>query len=168
MKYNKKRGGKLMLKNKFYTVADVASITGLTQRTIRNYIKDNTLHGQKIGVQWRFTEEDIKRLFKETDESLKLFSLESNPASDFILDTSKDEPCSCMILDFPDLEDVQIKKMNQTIKQLKREQTDNKDIIKKIDIEYAVIKDEGFYRVVCKGRMAEVLQVVELLKGSIR
>lgn len=52
-----------MLDEKLYTVADVAEITGLTSRTIRNYLKDGTLRGQKIGVQWRFTEEEIKKLF---------------------------------------------------------------------------------------------------------
>lgn len=52
-----------MLDEKLYTVADVAEVTGLTSRTIRNYLKDGTLRGQKIGVQWRFTEEEIRKLF---------------------------------------------------------------------------------------------------------
>ncbi len=48
---------------KMYTVADVASITGMTSRTIRNYLKDGSLTGVKIGVQWRFTEDEISKLF---------------------------------------------------------------------------------------------------------
>ena len=52
-----------MLDEKLYTVADVAQVTGMTSRTIRNYLKDGTLTGQKIGVQWRFTEDEIKKLF---------------------------------------------------------------------------------------------------------
>lgn len=48
---------------KLYTAEDVAQITGLTLRTIRNYIKDGRLKGRRIGVQWRFTEEDIRALF---------------------------------------------------------------------------------------------------------
>ena len=56
-----------MLEQKLYTVADVAELTGLTSRTIRNYLKDGTLRGRKIGVQWRFTEDDINRLFSEVD-----------------------------------------------------------------------------------------------------
>ncbi len=47
----------------YYTVEDVAKITGLSTRTIRNYLKDGKLQGKKIGVQWRFTEENIKNLF---------------------------------------------------------------------------------------------------------
>lgn len=52
-----------MLEEKFYTVADVAQVTGLTDRTIRNYLKDGTLMGSKIGVQWRFTEDEVRKLF---------------------------------------------------------------------------------------------------------
>ena len=48
-----------MLDEKLYTVADVARVTGMTSRTIRNYLKDGTLTGQKIGVQWRFTEDEV-------------------------------------------------------------------------------------------------------------
>jgi len=47
---------------KLYTVEDIATMTSLTSRTIRNYIKDGLLKGRKIGGQWRFTEEDVKNL----------------------------------------------------------------------------------------------------------
>lgn len=60
-----------MLEEKLYTVADVANVTGLTSRTIRNYLKDGTLTGAKIGVQWRFTEEEVKRLFMKQVPGLK-------------------------------------------------------------------------------------------------
>jgi len=48
---------------KLYTVEDIAKMTGFTSRTIRNYLKDGSLQGRKIGGQWRFTMENIKRLF---------------------------------------------------------------------------------------------------------
>ena len=48
---------------KLYTAEDVAQITGLTLRTIRNYIKSGRLKGHRVGVQWRFTEADIQALF---------------------------------------------------------------------------------------------------------
>lgn len=40
-------------------------MTGLTERTIRNYLKNGKLQGKQIGAQWRFTEDDIKRLFED-------------------------------------------------------------------------------------------------------
>ena len=48
---------------KFYTIQDVADMTILTSRTIRNYLKDGILEGKKIGGQWRFTKKDIENLF---------------------------------------------------------------------------------------------------------
>lgn len=51
---------------KLYTVEDIAKMTRLTSRTIRNYLKDGSLQGQKIGGQWRFTMENIKRLFSNS------------------------------------------------------------------------------------------------------
>ena len=48
---------------KLYTVEDIAKMTGFTSRTIRNYLKDGSLQGRKIGGQWRFTMENIEGLF---------------------------------------------------------------------------------------------------------
>ncbi|MBP3701642.1 MAG: helix-turn-helix domain-containing protein [Lachnospiraceae bacterium] len=62
---------------KLYTAEDVAQITGLTLRTIRNYIKSGRLKGHRVGVQWRFTEADIQALFAG-----------SSPTSDTALTTS--------------------------------------------------------------------------------
>ena len=51
---------------KLYTVEDIAKMTSLTSRTIRNYLKDGSLQGRKIGGQWRFTMENIKQLFNNS------------------------------------------------------------------------------------------------------
>lgn len=93
-----------MLEQKLYTVADVAELTGLTSRTIRNYLKDGTLRGRKIGVQWRFTEEDINRLFSEVDgEGQKVIQIE-DVISAFLKDTQKQQTEGCLLLDIPLLE----------------------------------------------------------------
>ena len=51
---------------KLYTVEDIAKMTSFTSRTIRNYLKNGTLQGRKIGGQWRFTMENIKQLFNSS------------------------------------------------------------------------------------------------------
>ena len=48
-----------LLTDKLYTVEDIATMTSLTTRTIRSYLKDGTLKGRKIGGQWRFTKDDV-------------------------------------------------------------------------------------------------------------
>ncbi len=50
------------MKDKNYSVREVAEITGFTTRTIRNYIKNGKLSGTKFGSHWRFTDEDIAKL----------------------------------------------------------------------------------------------------------
>lgn len=68
---------------KLYTAEDVAQITGLTLRTIRNYIKSGRLKGHRVGVQWRFTEADIQALFAG-----------SSPTSDTAITTSTPAPAA--------------------------------------------------------------------------
>ena len=45
----------------FYTVDDIALILRVTTRTVRNYLKDGSLKGRKIGGGWRFTEDDFMK-----------------------------------------------------------------------------------------------------------
>lgn len=76
-------GGTGMAFEKLYTAEDVAQITGLTLRTIRNYIKSGRLKGHRVGVQWRFTEADIQALFAG-----------SSPTSDTALTNSVAAPAA--------------------------------------------------------------------------
>lgn len=87
-----------MLDEKLYTVADVAEVTGMTSRTIRNYLKDGTLTGQKIGVQWRFTEDEIKKLFSRQEPGQ---SSPSQIVRGFLGEQERETDAFCALLDFP-------------------------------------------------------------------
>ena len=54
-----------MLEEKYYSISDIAKLTKLTDRTIRNYLANGSLKGKKIGGQWRFTQSDIRGLFSD-------------------------------------------------------------------------------------------------------
>lgn len=69
---------------KLYTVEDIANMTDLTTRTIRNYLKDGRLEGKKIGGQWRFTMEDIKKLFNNGAVSKDIQANNKQQVVDFI------------------------------------------------------------------------------------
>jgi len=69
---------------KLFTVEDIARMTSFTSRTIRNYLKDGTLQGRKIGGQWRFTMDDIKRLFKNSSFTGDMSSHNRQQIMDFI------------------------------------------------------------------------------------
>ncbi len=70
--------------DKLYTVEDIANMTSLTSRTIRNYLKDGSLQGKKIGGQWRFTMENIKQLFDNSSFSKEITNNKKQQILDFI------------------------------------------------------------------------------------
>jgi excisionase family DNA binding protein len=69
---------------KLYTVEDIARMTGLTSRTIRNYLKDGSLKGAKIGGQWRFTMDNIKKLFDDANFLNDVTNQKKQQVQDFI------------------------------------------------------------------------------------
>lgn len=46
---------------KLYNVDELSKLLEVTKRTIHNYIKDGKIKGVKIGGQWKFTEENIRK-----------------------------------------------------------------------------------------------------------
>ena len=42
-----------------YTIANIVQFTGLTDRTIRNYISSGILIGEKTNGVWQFTPEQV-------------------------------------------------------------------------------------------------------------
>ena len=48
-----------------YTLEEVAAFTGLTDRTLRSYLKEGRLTGMKEEGAWRFGQEDVARLFQD-------------------------------------------------------------------------------------------------------
>lgn len=90
---------------KYYTVDDVAEMTGLTSRTIRTYIADGRLTGLRLGKQWRFSEADIAKLYRTPgadDEQRKDEVAEAASA----FNTERHNSLSaCIIVDCADLSD---------------------------------------------------------------
>lgn len=54
---------------KLFTIADIAEMTSLSDRSIRNYLRNGLLTDQKVGGQWRFTSQDIMNFFHRGDVS---------------------------------------------------------------------------------------------------
>lgn len=70
--------------NRLYTVENVAEMLGLTDRTIRNYLKDGVLKGSKVGGQWRFTEGDIAALLEEKEVNTTMNREANNEVLEFL------------------------------------------------------------------------------------
>jgi excisionase family DNA binding protein len=88
---------------KLYTVDDIAKMTGFTSRTIRNYLKNGSLQGQKIGGQWRFTMDNIKKMFNDSRFITELSDHKKQQVLDFIDGVNTDitgEIQVCSIVDY--------------------------------------------------------------------
>ena len=66
-----------MALEKLYSVEEVAEMTAVTTRTIRNYLRKGVLTGTKIGGQWRFRQEDIMHMFNQ----VKTLQISAKPAA---------------------------------------------------------------------------------------
>lgn len=88
---------------KLYTIEDIAEMTRLTSRTIRNYLKDGVLEGKKIGGQWRFSMKDIEKFFDNSKTNQDISITYNNEVIDFLEGKNTDsqkEVQICTIIDF--------------------------------------------------------------------
>lgn len=88
---------------KLYTIEDIAEMTRLTSRTIRNYLKDGILEGKKIGGQWRFSMKDIEKFFDNSKTNQDISITYNNEVIDFLEGKNTDsqkEVQICTIIDF--------------------------------------------------------------------
>jgi len=86
---------------KLYTVEDVAKMTGLTSRTIRNYLADGRLTGRKVGAQWRFTEENIAAIFTEASSRKDVSRAAAGEVEAFLKPQSRSSATVCAVVDYP-------------------------------------------------------------------
>ena len=85
----------------YYVINHVSLITGLTDRTIRNYIASGVLQGEKIGGVWHFTPEQVEAFIQVPEVRLSIRSKNKSLVYEFMLDEFKKEDEACIILDLP-------------------------------------------------------------------
>ena len=84
-----------------YNLNDLALMTGFTTRTLRNYLNQRLLNGEKTNGMWQFTAEEIDRFFRDPFVKEGLRIKRSSIVFDFMADRSKKQERSCIILDIP-------------------------------------------------------------------
>ena len=85
----------------YYNIRAVAMITGLTDRTIRNYISLGLLQGEKINGLWHFTPEQVEAFLRHPAVRPSIQAKKNAIVYDFLLESRRREPEACMILDLP-------------------------------------------------------------------
>ena len=84
---------------KQYTINEVAVMSGLTTRTLRNYIKMDILKGEMVEGIWRFSEEDIGEFFQNPYVKPSIQAKNKAIVFDFLAQNEKRLNEICTILD---------------------------------------------------------------------
>lgn len=92
-----REGAEIMEKD--FTLNEVSIMTGLTTRTLRNYLKMNMLSGEKREGTWYFTEEDISELLSNPNIRPGIQAKKRAVVFDFLAETKKKYNEICTILD---------------------------------------------------------------------
>ena len=83
-----------------YSLNELAMITSLTTRTLRNHQRQSTLTGEKSDGAWTFTPEDVDAFMARPAVRKSIRANHSGVVFDFLADTLKPQNRSCVILDF--------------------------------------------------------------------
>lgn len=85
----------------YYVLGHLVQFTGLTDRTLRNYISMGILEGEKINGLWHFTPEQVEVFVRHPAVRPSILAKRNAIVYDFLLDTKKRTHQACIILDFP-------------------------------------------------------------------
>ncbi len=85
--------------DKYYTINEISAMTGLTTRTIRNYLKSGLINGEKTSGVWMFSSKDFSDML--TNPAIKPSIQAKNNAVvyDFLVDNKKKINKICTIID---------------------------------------------------------------------
>lgn len=84
-----------------YNLNQLAMITGLTTRTLRNDLSAGILEGEKEGGMWVFTAEQVEAYIQNPIVCQRLNTKQNAVIYDFLADTSKKTNQMCVTLDLP-------------------------------------------------------------------
>jgi excisionase family DNA binding protein len=150
---------------KLYTVEDIANMTGLTTRTIRNYLKDGRLEGKKIGGQWRFTMKDIEKLFNNGNVSKDIEDNKKQQVLDFIDGVNTDMNGNIQICTIVDYYCDKAESAKQMSDKLIKVINDDRDVTKNgARYFYEYIEKEGKARFTLFGSPSFIINTLKLLE----
>lgn len=88
----------------YYLINHLVLFTGLSDRTIRNYIASGILAGEKINGLWHFTPEQVDHFIRHPSVRPSITAKNNALVYDFLLETRKTSCEACVILDVPGAE----------------------------------------------------------------
>ena len=139
--------------NEFYTINDIATMTGLTTRTLRNYMKLGLLEGEKADGVWQFSIEAVSDFMADKNVQPSIQAKKNGVVFDFLADRYKKSNEICTILDFPVSQEEALEISNFFCKETCRDNVGNM----KFSFDY----NNGIARVILKGTEDFVSEVMK-------
>lgn len=85
----------------YYTLGHLTQFTGLTDRTLRTYLTNGILEGEKINGVWHFTDEQLDTFLHHPFVRPSILAKNNAIVSDFLQVPARAEDRACIILDLP-------------------------------------------------------------------
>lgn len=85
----------------YYTIGHLVQFTGLTDRTIRNYIASGILKGEKINGLWHFTSEEVDAFLLNPAVRPSIVAKQHGLVYDFLRNNPETTDQICLVLDLP-------------------------------------------------------------------
>ncbi len=83
----------------FYTINEVAIMSGFTTRSLRMFIQQGFLEGEKVDGKWCFTAEQVNSFLTNPNISAGIKIKNNAVVYDFLADFKKSENQACVVLD---------------------------------------------------------------------
>lgn len=90
------------MENKYYLISDLVQFTGLSDRTLRNYISAEILRGEKQNGIWNFSLEQVESFIRHPAVRPSILAKQNAAVYDFLLDQKRTASEMCVILDLPE------------------------------------------------------------------
>lgn len=92
----------------FYSIGNIVQFTGLSDRTIRNYISAGLLAGEKVNGVWQFSQAQVDTLLGHPAVRSSILAKQNGIVCDFLLNTDQNRKHACIILDLPNEDPEQV------------------------------------------------------------
>lgn len=136
----------------YYTLNEVAMMTGLSTRTLRNYLMMNVLSGEKSDGIWKFTKEELEDFFQNPYVKPSLQVKKKAVVFDFLAQNEKRTNEICTILDLC-IDSHEAKEVSEFFcNEINKRNSGN--------IEFSFEKNGSYVRVIFKGYEDVVMEIL--------
>ena len=137
--------------SQYYSISDLCLFTGLTDRTLRNYLSNGILQGEMIDRAWAFTEEQVQTFLQHPSVQPSIQARKNALITDFLLDNFKKSAQMCVVWDLPDRE-------GQSISDFFCRQINADSSLRNFHFSFQNI--DGTTRLILKGEQEDIIRLI--------